>query len=83
MSDGCFDNRKPQYLYFTLDDDSGHNYVFKVISRILQERDINISDLKNEYEDFNCVDNSVCCCMQGVLGNQVDFVNIKSLLKIH
>jgi hypothetical protein len=82
MGDGFF-NGQTQSLYFTPNDDSRREFVFKGMIRILAERGISTEGLKRECTDFKCEDINAHCCIRRVLWNQPDFVNIKSLLEEH
>jgi hypothetical protein len=82
MGNASFDG-KLQSLYFTPDDGLDRQYIFKGMARILQECGIDTTGLKRESTNFKCADLNAHCCIQQVLWNQPNFVNIKLLLEMH
>jgi hypothetical protein len=52
-------------------------------TQMLTEHRTDISGLKRKCEDFKCEDVHARCCIWQILGNQPDFVNIKSILETH
>ncbi|KIK73135.1 hypothetical protein PAXRUDRAFT_179183, partial [Paxillus rubicundulus Ve08.2h10] len=55
---------------------------FKGMVRILEERGFDTKKLKVQCNrKFECPSGSTICCLQHILYNQSDFVNVESLLE--
>ena len=79
MGDGTF-NGIPQSFYFP----KGHKKAgwFKGMVTILEEPGFaNASKLKAQCKDFKCTKGATLCCCCRNLYEQLDFVNIKSILE--
>jgi hypothetical protein len=63
MGNGSFDGHA-QSLYFTPNDGSDREHVFKGMIRILAERGISTEGLKCECTDFKCEDVNARCCIR-------------------
>jgi hypothetical protein len=78
MTDANFDGQ-PQLLYFP--DGHPHAGTFKGMATILEERGFDTSKKLAECKGFKCWDANTDCCCRRILYNQLDFVNVESLLE--
>lgn len=79
MGNGTF-NGLPQSFYFP----EGHEKAgwFKGMATMLEEHGFaNASKLKAQCKDFKCTKGAMLCCCHQSLYEQLDFVNVKSVLK--
>jgi hypothetical protein len=72
-----------QSLYFTPDGSPDGTLVFKGMACMLQERGIDISELKRECPGFKSKDPDANCCIRWTLWNQPDFINVKLIIEEH
>ncbi|KIK74120.1 hypothetical protein PAXRUDRAFT_20191 [Paxillus rubicundulus Ve08.2h10] len=79
ITNGFFNGAVQEFYWPEAHEDAGK---FKGMARILEERGFNTKKLKAQCNrKFECPSGSTTCCLQHILYNQSNFVNVKSLLE--